>query len=114
MPGQEGFERQEPRAGAVLARILALDEARVRSSLDDVVIRFDERHRDLAGTFRRHAQELADRPDPGRELSEARKLLLGAAFTSEYAIEGAALCNPSICSISTIRQGFLASCRNRY
>jgi predicted GH43/DUF377 family glycosyl hydrolase len=96
VPGQEGFEYQESRAGAVLARILALDEGQVRSSLDDVVIRFNDRHRDLAGTFRRHARELADRLDPGRELSEARKLLLGATFTSEYAIEGAALCNPSI------------------
>jgi predicted GH43/DUF377 family glycosyl hydrolase len=96
VPGQEGFEYQESRAGAVLARILALDEGQVRSSLDDVVIRFEGRHRDLAGTFRRHARELADRLDPGRELSEARKLLLGATFTSEYAIEGAALCNPSI------------------
>ena len=96
VPGQEGFEYQESRAGAVLARILALDEGQVRSSLDDIVIRFNERHRDLAGTFRRHARELADRLDPGMELSEARKLLLGATFTSEYAIEGAALCNPSI------------------
>jgi predicted GH43/DUF377 family glycosyl hydrolase len=96
VPGQEGFEFQESRAGAVLARILALDEGQVRAALDDVVIRFNARHRDLAGTFRRHARELADRLDPDRELSEARKLLLGAAFTSEYAIEGAALCNPSI------------------
>jgi predicted GH43/DUF377 family glycosyl hydrolase len=96
VPGQEGFEYQESRAGAVLARILALDEGQVRSALDDVVIRFNGRHRDLAGTFRRHAREFADRLDPGRELSEARKLLLGATFTSEYAIEGAALCNPSI------------------
>lgn len=96
VPGQEGFEHQDSRAGAVLARILALDEGEVRSSLDDVVVRFDGRHRDLAGTFRRHAAELADRLDPGEELSDARKLLLGAAFTSEYAIEGAALCNPSI------------------
>jgi predicted GH43/DUF377 family glycosyl hydrolase len=96
VPGQEGFEHQESRAGAVLARILALDEGQVRSSLDDVVTRFDARHRDLADTFRRHARELADRLDPGRGLSEARKLLLGATFTSEYAIEGAALCNPSM------------------
>ena len=96
VPGQEGFERQESRAGAVLARILALEEDDVRSSLDDVFTRFDGRHRDLVGTFRRHARELADRLDPDRELSEARMLLLGATFTSEYAIEGAALCNPSI------------------
>lgn len=96
VPGQEGFETQESRTGAVLARTLALDEDDVRATLDDVVIRFDRRHRDLVGTFRRHARELADRLSPGLELTEARILLLGAMFTSEYAIEGAALCNPSI------------------
>ncbi len=96
VPGQEGFERQDSRAGAVLARILALDEDEVRASLDDVVTRFDGRHRDLVGTFRRHAREVADRLDPARDLSESRMLLLGAVFTNEYAIEGAALCNPSM------------------
>lgn len=96
VPGQEGFEYQQSRAGGVLARILTLDEDEVRSSLDDVVARFDGRHRDLVGTFGRHARELADRLDPHRELSEVRMLLLGATFTNEYAIEGAALCNPSM------------------
>ncbi len=96
VPGQEGFEHQESRAGAVLARILALDEDEVLSSLDDVITRFDTRHRDLACTFRSHALELADRLRTADQLSEPRMLLLGATFTSEYAIEGAALCNPSI------------------
>jgi predicted GH43/DUF377 family glycosyl hydrolase len=96
VPGQEGFELQESRAGVVLKRILALAEEDVQASLDDVITRFDGRHRDLIGTFRRHADVLADRLDPVRRLSEARKVLLGAAFTSEYAIEGAALCNPSM------------------
>jgi predicted GH43/DUF377 family glycosyl hydrolase len=96
VPGQEGFERQDSRAGAVLARILALDEDEVRASLDDVVTRFDGRHRDLVGTFRRHAREVADRLDPASDLSESRMLLLGAVFTNEYAIEGAAFCNPSM------------------
>ncbi|BBX86793.1 glycoside hydrolase family 130 protein [Mycolicibacterium aubagnense] len=96
VPGQEGFELQESRAGAVLTRVLALDEADVRAALEDVVRRFDHRHRDLVGTFRRHARELADRLDPGTTISDARMLLLGATFTSEFAVEGAALCNPSI------------------
>jgi hypothetical protein len=96
VPGQEGFERQDSRAGAVLRRILALDEDEVRASLDDVVTRFDGRHRDLVGTFRRHARELADRLDADNKLSESRMLLVGATFTNEYAIEAAALCNPSI------------------
>lgn len=96
VPGHEGFEHQDSRAGAVLNRILALDENEVRASLDDVVTRFGWRHRDLDGVFRAHARELADRLDAAAELSDARMMLLGATFTSEYAIEGAALCNPSM------------------
>jgi predicted GH43/DUF377 family glycosyl hydrolase len=96
VPGQEGFEHQDSRAGAVVRRILALDENEVRASLDDVVTRFGWRHRDLIGVFRAHARELADRLDAAAELSDARMMLLGAMFTSEYAIEGAALCNPSM------------------
>ena len=96
VPGQEGFEHQESRAGVVLARILALSESDVLAALDDVMTRFAGRHRDLAGVFARHAGELADRLDPDIEISSDRMLLLGAVFTNEYAIEGAALCNPSI------------------
>ncbi len=80
----------------VLARILALSEDDVLSALDDVMTRFAGRHRDLVGVFRRHAGELADRLDPNTDISDARTMLLGAVFTNEYAIEGAALCNPSI------------------
>lgn len=96
VPGQEGFELQESRAGQVLARILALSEDDVRTTLADVFARFGGRHRDLDSTFRRHAGELADRLDPDRKFTESRMLLLGATFTNEYAIEGAALCNPSV------------------
>lgn len=96
VPGHEGFEFRESRAGAVLRRVLALDEDHVRASIDDVMARFAGRHRDLVVTFGKHARELAERMDPGIELSEARMLLLGATFTNEIAIEGAALCNPSI------------------
>ncbi len=96
VPGQDGFDREEPRTSAVVARILALDDNEVEQSLDDVASRFGYRHRDLIDTFRRHADELADRLDPAYELSETRRLLLGATFTSEYALEGAALCNPSM------------------
>ena len=96
VPSQEGFEHTESRAGAVVERILAIDEDEVRSCLAELLVRFEGRHRDLRGTFSRHAAELADRLNADRVLSEERNLLLGAAFTSEYAIEGAALCNPSM------------------
>jgi predicted GH43/DUF377 family glycosyl hydrolase len=58
--------------------------------------RFTGRHRGLKQVFLEHADELSDRLNPERKLSPTRRLLLGATFTSEYAIEGAALCNPSM------------------
>jgi len=109
VPGHEAFEHAESRAGAVLKRILALDEDEVRATLDDVVTRFDGRHRDLVGTFGRNARELADRLDTDAHLSQERMLLLGATFTSEYAIEGAALCNPSIVA-GPDQSGIAAGC----
>ncbi|MEO6121918.1 MAG: glycoside hydrolase family 130 protein, partial [Acidimicrobiales bacterium] len=96
VPGQEGFDNQDSRAAAVLTRLLALDDDEVQGSFDGVVARFAGRHRHLLDTFRRHARELADRLDPECSLSDNRRLLLGAIFTCEYAIEGAALCNPSL------------------
>ena len=96
VPGQEGFDHQDSRTAAVVARLLALHDDEVTATLDAVVTRFGGRHRDLLGTFEHHAAAVADRLDPGCELSEQRRLLLGAIFTSEYAVEGAALCNPSM------------------
>ena len=96
VPGHEGFDQQESRSSAVLRRVLALPDDEVQRSFDDVMARFEGRHHCLTETFLRHADELSDRLDPERQLSPTRRLLLGATFTSEYAIEGAALCNPSM------------------
>jgi predicted GH43/DUF377 family glycosyl hydrolase len=73
-----------------------MSESAVSAALGDVITRFGGRHRDLVGIFRRNADELADRLDPDTEISDERMVLMGAVFTSEYAFEGAALCNPSI------------------
>ncbi|HVA09871.1 MAG TPA: glycoside hydrolase family 130 protein [Acidimicrobiales bacterium] len=96
VPGHEGFDHQESRSAAVLRRLLDLSDEDVQKSYDDVHARFEGRHHGLAETFLRHADELSDRLDPELHLSPTRRLLLGATFTSEYAIEGAALCNPSM------------------
>jgi predicted GH43/DUF377 family glycosyl hydrolase len=96
VPGHEGFDDQESRTGAVLHRLLDLDEPDVEQAYDAVIDRFGGRHRDLVGTFERHADVLHDRLRGLPPLSDHRRRLLGATFTSEYAIEGAALCNPSV------------------
>jgi predicted GH43/DUF377 family glycosyl hydrolase len=96
VPGHEGFDQQESRSSTVLQRVLELPDDDVQRSVDEVMERFQGRHRRLTETFLSHADELSDRLDPECELSPTRRLLLGATFTSEYAIEGAALCNPSM------------------
>ena len=96
VPGHEGFDQQESRSNSVLQRVLDLSDEEVQRSLDDVVARFNGRHHDLTEIFLEHADELSDRLNPERQLSPTRRLLLGATFTSEYAVEGAALCNPSM------------------
>ena len=72
VPGQEGFDHQDSRTAAVVARLLALDDDEVGSALDQIVMRFGGRHRDLLGTFERHAAAVNDRLEPGSELSDAR------------------------------------------
>jgi predicted GH43/DUF377 family glycosyl hydrolase len=95
VPGREDVGPGESRAGTVIERILGLDEREVEQAVDDLDRRFGTRHRDLHAMFRAHADMATTRLDPAFELSAARQLFLGASFTHEYAIEGAALCNPS-------------------
>ncbi len=96
VPGHEAYDPQESRSSAVLQRLLDLPDDEVQRCYDDVVARFETRHRGLTDTFLRHADELSEYLDPGCPVSVTRRLLLGATFTSEYALEGAALCNPSM------------------
>jgi predicted GH43/DUF377 family glycosyl hydrolase len=94
--GQEIVGRGESRTYSVVGRILALDEVAVKRRLGELLQRFGPRHPDLVGTFRHHADRIGNRLDSDEEFSEERWLLLGATFTHEYAVEAAALCNPSI------------------
>ncbi len=75
--------------------VLALDEGGVRDGLAELLERFGHRHRDLTSTFQHHADRIANRIPDGSVLTDERRMLLGAAFTHEYSVEAAALCNPS-------------------
>jgi len=86
----------ESRASSVVKRMLALPEADVRRRLKEVIQRFAGRHRDIVAVFSQHAERVSNRLDPKEDLSEERWLLLGAAFTHEYSLEAAAVCNPSM------------------
>lgn len=77
----------------LVRRMLDLDDATVSELLARTIAGFSEHHPDLEATLRSNAAVVAPL---GEEISDERMLLLGAAFTSEYAVEGAALCNPSV------------------
>jgi predicted GH43/DUF377 family glycosyl hydrolase len=94
IPGKELVGGSESRTSQTLTRILALDEAEVELALSDLTDRFSKRHEDLTAVFEENATRVADYLDA--PISASRRQLLGAAFTHEYSLEGAAVCNPSI------------------
>lgn len=95
VPGEEIPETRS-RAGALIARVLALPESSVESALERVLADYSGRHRQFAAVLERNASIMSHRVLDPRSLSARRRLLIGACFTHEYAVEAAALCNPSL------------------
>ena len=79
-----------------MQRVLAIPEGEVARLLARVLRDFRARHRDFERDPR--AALRAGRPPRrrGTTLSRERRLLIGAYFTQEYSVEGAALFNPSM------------------
>lgn len=100
VPGHTDSAIRDGRATGTVAHVLALDDDAVDEVLADVIGRFSGRHRDLLTTFRHHADRIANRLHAAVELSEPRRLVLGAAFTQEFSVEAAALCNPSMVAVA--------------
>ena len=94
IPGQELVGGSESRATNTVERVLALSETDVDDSLSELFERFTKRHEDLAEVFSINAQRVADYVKT--PISANHWLLLGAAFTHEFSLEGAAVCNPSL------------------
>jgi predicted GH43/DUF377 family glycosyl hydrolase len=83
------------RAHALIDRIADLPPDQAESLLARTMAGFAGRHHDLAGTFLHHFDLVRHRADRVDDLSPTQRLLVGAYFTNEYAVEAAALCNPS-------------------
>ncbi len=98
IPGHELLLDTVATTSDVLARILALPEDVVCSTLRYVQDRYDGRHRDLPGVFIANYERIAHRISDDANLTDQRRSLLGACFTDEYSVEGAALFNPSAVS----------------
>jgi len=93
------FYLGEERARKLISRILAMDEEEVRLLLGQILREFSTRHRSITTILMRHYQKVAhlvQELNHTESVSEYRKLLIGCYFTMEYAIESAALFNPSV------------------
>jgi predicted GH43/DUF377 family glycosyl hydrolase len=96
LPGEEESAAPHTRAAEIVARVMALPAAAVERLAAELIGTFEVRHADARAVFEAHADAVGSRlRTPLGELSEARRTVLGASFTSEFAVEGAALCNPS-------------------
>lgn len=96
IPGLEDVGATGSRAGSVIDRVLLVEERDIESTLATVVDQFKGRHADLLSLFDAHADKIVSLINGSVDLTPARRRLLGAAFTHEYAIEGACVSNPSI------------------
>ncbi|MBW3620147.1 MAG: glycoside hydrolase family 130 protein [Actinobacteria bacterium] len=96
LPGGRNPDDDRTRVEHILDRVLAMEPADVARTLDEVRTRFDLRHDDLDAVLdvglRAVAHLLADRPALDADI----RALVGAYFVHEYAIEAAALTNPSL------------------
>lgn len=84
------------RATRLAARVLALDDDEVAAELEGARREFGPRHRDLEAVFEHRFEQVRAVLRNPPEVTGARRLLIGAYFSSEYAFEAAALFNPSI------------------
>lgn len=85
------------RERVVIDRVLAMTEDEVHRSLSEVMTRFAHRHRNFESLLDQHFENVRGRlGDHLSQLPASRRRLIGAYFTMEIAVEGAALCNPSM------------------
>ncbi len=94
LPGEELISGRS-RVGALIDRVLALPEEEVQAEVDILLQEFSARHRHFAQTLAGHASMVEMQLQQATPISPARTLMMGACFTAEYSVEGAALCNPS-------------------
>lgn len=94
LPG-EGIPSTRSRAAQIVDRVMRIPQQQVAEIVPHLLADFETRHVDTPGILRTHARAVGSRVSAAAELDDERALLLGAAFTSEYAVEAAALCNPS-------------------
>jgi predicted GH43/DUF377 family glycosyl hydrolase len=87
---------ENSRTPKIINRVVNLSENEAEKLMNSIHFEFFDRHRDIARVLKKHFDEVAEYIPRDKELSETKKMLIGAYFTMEYSVESAALFNPSI------------------
>src|SRR4029077_20479389 len=90
VPGEENRIRD------IITRLLAIPEAEVEKLLDKISSQFRPVHPDIDEVFLEHFEIVKRYVSNVDQVGDGRRRLIGACFTMEYAIESAALFNPSM------------------
>ncbi len=84
------------RIKSVINRALGLSDQEVQTLLDQVMLEFSDRHRHFKKSLESNYRKIEHCVPDNENITQEKRLLLGAYFTSEYSVEAAALFNPSI------------------
>lgn len=94
------FMNGEERTQQMIGRIMMLNEKQVLETLEQTLREFARRHRNISSIFIKHCEKVRPYIEAMQidyeALSLDRKMLIGSYCTMEYAIESAAIFNPSI------------------
>jgi hypothetical protein len=81
----------ESRVERIIARVSALPEGDVETLLEKVLHEFHGRHQRTREFFLHRFDQVRKHLPTDQPMTEARRLLIGSYFTSEYALESARL-----------------------
>lgn len=95
LPGEE-IAGNHSRVAQVVKRVLCLSDAEVNDAVERVMANFSERHQNFGDLLLENSRRVEAHIESTDQLSDSRAHFMGAVFTSEYAVEGACLCNPSV------------------
>lgn len=80
----------------IIERALAPTEEEIADRLELLHVQFGDRHLRIELAWQRHYERVQHHVPRGDQLTAARRLYIGSLFSGEYALESAALFNPSI------------------
>ncbi len=80
----------------IIKRVLSLSDIETEQILDGLKRNFESRHKDIWEVFNENFHKVERFIPPEHELTNNKRLLIGAYFTHEYSIQSAAFFNPSI------------------